>query len=194
MILKTESWWCFLFRFKGRYFAKNQTNRTHENSPLYKSKYLRPNHLKPKAKTRTIRQLQGWEVDVFEETESSRNTRPVKAALLQKLRRKEYNGVLVYKLDRWARSSSELILEINELVNRGIGFYSLTENLDFGTATGKLMFNLLSAFAEFERDLIRERTMDGLNRAKQQGKRLGRPKGSKDKKVRKKGGYYLRRA
>ena len=54
------------------------------------------------------------------------------------------------------------------------------------------MFNLLSSFAEFERDLIRERTVDGLERAKKQGKRLGRPKGSKDKKVRKKGGYYLR--
>jgi putative DNA-invertase from lambdoid prophage Rac len=135
---------------------------------------------------------QGWQVEVFEEVESSRNTRPIKAALLQRLRKREYSGVLVYKLDRWARSSREIILEINELIEKGVGFYSLTENLDFSTATGKLMFNLLSAFAEFERDLIRERTMDGLERAKKQGKTLGRPKGSKDKKVRRKGGYYLR--
>jgi DNA invertase Pin-like site-specific DNA recombinase len=149
-------------------------------------------NLNQKLKLESYAKAQGWNYEIFQETESSRNTRPVKAELLQKLRRKEYSGVLVYKLDRWARSSSELILEINELVSRGIGFYSLTENLDFGTATGKLMFNLLSAFAEFERDLIRERTMDGLERAKKQGKRLGRPKGSKDKKVRKKGGYYLR--
>lgn len=77
-------------------------------------------------------------------------------------------------------------------MEKNIGFYSLTENLDFSTATGKLMFNLLSAFAEFERDLIRERTLDGLARAKKQGKQLGRPKGSKDRKDRKKGGYYLR--
>ncbi len=122
---------------------------------------------------------------MFEETVSSRNTRPMKADLLQKLRRKEYSGVLVYMLDRWARYSSELILEIDELIEKGVGFYSLTENLDFSTATGKLMFNLLSAFAEFERDLIGERTMDGLERAKKQGKTLDRPKGSKDKKERK---------
>jgi len=148
--------------------------------------------LNQRLKLETYAEMLGWSVEVFEEVESSRNTRPIKAELLQRLRKREFNGVLVYKLDRWARSSSELILEINELVSRGVGFYSLTENLDFGTATGKLMFNLLSAFAEFERDLIRERTMDGLERAKKQGKRLGRPKGSKDKKVRKKGGYYLR--
>ena len=99
---------------------------------------------------------------------------------------------MVYKLDRWARSSSELILEINELVGKGIGFYSYSENLDFGTATGKLLFNLLSSFAEFERDLIRERTLEGLHRAKIEGKKLGRPKGSKDSKTRKKSGYILR--
>lgn len=136
----------------------------------------------------------GWNYDIFEETESSRKTRPVKNDLLQRLRTKEYSGVLVYKLDRWARSSSELILEVNELVSKGIGFYSYSENLDFTTATGKLMFNLLSSFAEFERDLIRERTLEGLNRAKAQGKKLGRPKGSKDTKTRRKSGYIIRAA
>lgn len=135
-----------------------------------------------------------WESILFEETQSTRNTRPVKNELLQRLRNKEFDGVLVYKLDRWARSSSELILEINELVGKGIGFYSYSENLDFGTATGKLLFNLLSSFAEFERDLIRERTLEGLHRAKTEGKQLGRPKGSKDSKTRKKSGYILRQA
>jgi len=81
--------------------------------------------------------MQGWQVEIFEETESSRKTRPIKAALLQRLRKREYSGVLVYKLDPWARSSSELILEVNELIEKGVGFYSLTENLDFSTATGK---------------------------------------------------------
>jgi DNA invertase Pin-like site-specific DNA recombinase len=136
----------------------------------------------------------GWRYELFEEVESSRKTRPVKAQLLQRLRNKEFDAVLVYKLDRWARSSSELILEVNELVNKKIGFISLTEQLDFTSATGKLMFNLLSSFAEFERDLIRSRTMEGLNRVKQQGKKLGRPKGSKDKKTRRKSGYILRAA
>jgi DNA invertase Pin-like site-specific DNA recombinase len=66
--------------------------------------------------------------------------------------------------------------------------------LNFGTASGKLHFQILSAFAEFERELIRERTIEGLRRAKLQGKQSGRPKGSKDTKKRKKSGYILREA
>jgi DNA invertase Pin-like site-specific DNA recombinase len=137
---------------------------------------------------------EGLKFEVFEEVQSSRKTRPVKAELLQRLRSKEFNSVIVYKLDRWARSSSELILEITELIDKKIGFVSLSENLDFGSASGKLMFHLLSAFADFERELIRERTLEGLNRAKKQGKVLGRPKGSKDNKERKKSGYVLHHA
>jgi len=129
---------------------------------------------------------------VFEEVESTRNTRPIKKKLLNDLRKRKYDGVIVYKLDRWARSSRELILEVNELINKGIEFYSYSENIDFTSATGKLHFNILSAFAEFERELIRQRTLEGLARAKSQGKKLGRPKGSKDKKQRNKSGYHLR--
>jgi DNA invertase Pin-like site-specific DNA recombinase len=132
--------------------------------------------------------------DVFEEVESTRKTRPVKQALLEKLRKKEYKAVIVYKLDRWARSSTELILDTKELLDKNVGFISLSDNLDFSTAAGKLQFQILSAFAEFERELIRERTIEGLKRAKQQGKPAGRPKGSKDSKPRKKSGYILREA
>jgi DNA invertase Pin-like site-specific DNA recombinase len=136
----------------------------------------------------------GFSYDIYEETESTRKTRPIKQALLAKLRNHEYNSVLVYKLDRWARSSTELILDAKELLDKGIGFISLSDNLDFGTAAGKLHFAILSAFAEFERELIRERTIEGLRRAKIQGKQAGRPKGSKDSKKRKKSGYILREA
>lgn len=132
--------------------------------------------------------------DIFREVESTRRTRPVKQELLSRLRKKDYDAIIVYKLDRYARSSSELILEIKELTERGIAFISLTDNLDFSTASGKLHFQILSAFAEFERELIRERTIEGLRRTKQQGKILGRPKGSKDKKPRPKSGYILREA
>lgn len=135
-----------------------------------------------------------WQYEVFREQESTRKTRPIKANLLQQLRQKEFDGVIVYKLDRWARSSTELILEINELINKEIAFYSYSENLDFTTATGKLHFHILSAFAEFERSLISERTKEGLRRAKQNGKRAGRPKGSKDKTKRKNNGYLIREA
>lgn len=136
----------------------------------------------------------GYTFDMFEETESTRKTRPVKQALLAKLRKNQYQAVVIYKLDRWARSSTELILDTKELIDKGIGFVSISDNLDFGTASGKLHFAILAAFAEFERGLIRERTIEGLHRAKLQGKQSGRPKGSKDSKQRKKSGYILREA
>jgi DNA invertase Pin-like site-specific DNA recombinase len=132
--------------------------------------------------------------DLFEEVESTRKTRPVKQSLLSKLRQNHYDAVVVCKLDRWARSSTELILDTKEILDKGIGFISISDNLDFSTAAGKLHFQILSAFAEFERELIRERTLEGLNRARLQGKKSGRPKGSKDSKKRKKSGYILREA
>jgi len=132
--------------------------------------------------------------DIYEEQESTRKTRPVKQALMERLRNHEYDAVIVYRLDRWARSSTELILGAKELLDKGIGFISVSDNLDFNSATGKLHFAILSAFAEFERELIRERTIEGLRRAKLQGKRPGRPKGSKDTKKRRKSGYILREA
>ena len=138
--------------------------------------------------------VKGWEFDVFSEVESTRKTRPVKAELLHKLRNRQYDGVLVYKLDRWARSSTELVLEITELIKKEIAFISYTENLDFSTSSGRLHFQILSAFAEFERDLISERTMEGISRARNRGKTLGRPKGSTDKKKRRRAGYFLREA
>lgn len=137
---------------------------------------------------------QNFSYDMYEEVESTRKTRPVKQALLAKLRKSEYNAVVVFKLDRWARSSTELILDTKELIDKGIGFISVSDNLDFSTAAGKLHFQILSAFAEFERELIRERTIEGLRRAKIQGKQVGRPKGSKDAKKRKRSGYILREA
>ncbi len=136
----------------------------------------------------------GHQYDIYEETESTRKTRPVKQALLAKLRMNEYDSVVVYKLDRWARSSTELILDTKELLDKEIGFISISDNLDFSTASGKLHFQILSAFAEFERELIRERTLEGLHRARLQGKKVGRPAGSKDKKKRKRSGYILREA
>ncbi len=135
-----------------------------------------------------------YSYDIFEEIESTRKTRPVKQALLADLRKQLYDAVIVYKLDRWARSSTELILDTKDILDKGVGFISVSDNLDFSTAAGKLHFQILSAFAEFERELIRERTIEGLRRAKSQGKSPGRPKGSKDSKKRRTSGYILREA
>lgn len=118
----------------------------------------------------------GWEYDVFEEQESTRKTRPVKQELLNKLRRREYDGVLIWKLDRWARSLQELIMDIDDLTGRGLAFVVMTAPINTETATGRLFLQILGAFAEFEREMIRERTIAGLERARAQGKKLGRPK------------------
>jgi putative DNA-invertase from lambdoid prophage Rac len=120
----------------------------------------------------------GYEYDIFEETESTRKTRPVKEQVLQLLREGKYAGVMVYKLDRWARSLQELIMNIDELKGRGKHFIVLTQPIDTSSSAGMLMLQILGAFAEFEREIIRERTMAGLDRARAQGKTLGRPKGS----------------
>jgi len=78
-----------------------------------------------------------------------------------------------------------LVTHVSELEARSVRFISFTENIDLGTPTGKLMFTIIAAMAEFERDLIRERTMAGLDRARKRGKVLGRPKGSRDRRPRK---------
>ena len=121
----------------------------------------------------------GWEYEIFEEKISTRKTRPIQWEVYNRLLRKEYDGVLIYKFDRWARSTTELVNHLKEFESRGIRFISYSENIDLGTPSGKLMFTIIAAMAEFERDLIRERTIAGLNRARAQGKVLGRPRKKK---------------
>ena len=132
----------------------------------------------------------GWEYDYYEEKQSTRKTRPIKEALYKKLCQKEYDAVVVWKLFRWARTLQEAIREINILVfEKNVKFISVTDNIDLSTATGRLYFHILCAFGEFERDLLSERTREGLAVSK---KKPGRPKGSTDKKKRRKSGYYQR--
>ncbi|MFN0187989.1 MAG: recombinase family protein [Bacteroidia bacterium] len=137
----------------------------------------------------------GFEYDLYEEQESSRKTRPVKQVLLRKLREGKYETCVIVSLSRWARSSVELLTELQELANKGINFISIKDNIDFSSATGRLQIAILSAFASFERELISERTKMGLERVRAEGiKKLGRPKGSHDKRPRKKSGYILKEA
>jgi DNA invertase Pin-like site-specific DNA recombinase len=161
--------------------------------------YCRVSTSKQTTENQKVRLLQfgidnNLKYDLFEEIESTRKTRPVKQELLHKIRQGEYKEVIIYKLDRWARSSRELILEIQELIDKGVRFVSISDNIDFSTSAGRLHFQILAAFAEFERSLISERTKEGLARTKMQGTSLGRPIGSKDSKRRPKSGYILREA
>jgi DNA invertase Pin-like site-specific DNA recombinase len=84
--------------------------------------------------------------------------------------------LVVWRLDRLGRSLPHLITTMTDLEERGIGFKSLTENIDTTTSGGKLIFHIFGALAEFERNLIRERTQAGLTAARARGKRGGRPK------------------
>jgi DNA invertase Pin-like site-specific DNA recombinase len=128
----------------------------------------------------------GWEFETFEEIESSRKTRPIKEEILLRIRKGEFDGILIYKLDRWARSLQELIMNVTEITNRGKQFIVLTQPFDTTSSAGMLMMQILGAFAEFEREIIRERTMAGLDRARAQGKVLGRPR----KAIKKQGRVY----
>jgi DNA invertase Pin-like site-specific DNA recombinase len=119
--------------------------------------------------------------------------RPAFEQLLQDMRDRKFNTLLVFKLDRVGRSLQHLLGFLQELRNRQVDFISLTENINTSTPHGELIWNILGSFAQYERQIIVARTMAGLARAKMEGKRLGRPMGSKDKAgKRRKSGYLLR--
>ncbi|MDQ3819364.1 MAG: recombinase family protein, partial [Acidobacteriota bacterium] len=110
-----------------------------------------------------------------EEVASGGKQRPKREELLKAARRREVDAIVVWKLDRWGRSLADLIASLAELRDLGIPFISLTEALDFTTSAGRAMVGLLSVFAEFERDMIRERVKAGIAQARAEGKKHGRP-------------------
>lgn len=124
----------------------------------------------------------------------AKTSRPQLDLMLQDIRNKSFDCVIVWKFDRLGRSTAHLLQVLEELKNKSVRLIATSQNIDTSTPMGKFFFVILSGFAEMERELIRERIKLGLERRKKQGKKLGRPKGSKDKGYRKKGGYYLRYA
>ncbi len=84
--------------------------------------------------------------------------------------------IVVWRLDRLGRSLRHLIETVNQLSERGVELRSIKENIDTTTPTGKLMFHIIGAMAEFERDIIQERTLAGLEAARARGRKGGRPK------------------
>lgn len=122
----------------------------------------------------------GFEFDYYKEEESTRKTRPVKEKVLNMFRNGQYSIIVVSKLDRWARSLQELVMDIEYIINNNGRFVCVSNGFDFClknyNASQQLMLNIFGSFAQFEREMIRERTLEGLARAKAWGKRLGRPK------------------
>jgi putative DNA-invertase from lambdoid prophage Rac len=118
----------------------------------------------------------GWTVVMqVREVGSGSAQREAREKLLDAARRREIDIVVVWRLDRWGRSVTDLLATLQELEHLGVGFVSLAEALDLTTPSGRAMAGLLAVFAEFEREILRERVCAGLADARRNGQRLGRP-------------------
>ena len=95
--------------------------------------------------------------------------------LMRASRRRELDAIVVWRLDRWGRSVVDLVSTLHELQALGVGFISLHEAIDFTTSTGRAMAGLLAVFAQFEREILRERVKAGIAQARRHGTRHGRP-------------------
>jgi DNA invertase Pin-like site-specific DNA recombinase len=118
----------------------------------------------------------GWTIAMqIEDVGSGASVRPQRELLLQAARRRDIDSVLVWRLDRWGRSLIDLIGTLQELTALGVGFASITEALDLTTPSGRAMAGMLAVFAEFEREILRDRVRSGIAQAREQGKPHGRP-------------------
>ena len=119
----------------------------------------------------------GWRIVLeVQDVGSGAQERPKREDILKAARRREIDLVLVWKLDRWGRSVVDLVTTLKELGDVGVGFISLTEAIDLTTPMGRAMTGLLAVFAEFEREILRERVKAGIAHARSQGRTFGRPK------------------
>ena len=132
---------------------------------------------------RRFTQERGW--TIFREyadngISGTQDSRPALNQLMDDARKKRFDMVLVWRFDRFARSTRHLILALEEFKNLDIDFVSYQENIDTSSPLGGAIFTIISAVAQLERDIIAERVKAGLRRAQENGKRLGRPKASVD--------------
>ena len=162
-------------------YVRNSTNEERQN-PETQIKPLKEECLR-----------RNWEYEIFQEFASgAKESRPELDRMMNKIRQKEFDMVVVWKLDRLGRSLKHLLQLIEEFKKLKIAFLSITEGFDTSTPQGELFFHIAGAFAQFERRLTQERINAGLTRARAEGKHMGRPPGSKDSSPRRKSGYWLR--
>lgn len=123
-----------------------------------------------------------WEI-VLEITDvaSGATSRPRREELLKAARRREIDVIVVWRLDRWGRSVADLVTSLNELQSLEVGFVSFTEALDMTTPSGRALAGMLAVFAEFERDILRDRVKAGIAQARKEGKPHGRPASARTK-------------
>ncbi len=121
----------------------------------------------------------GWKIVgefVDEGVSGSKESRPQLNRLMAEARRRRFDAVLCWKIDRFGRSLKHLVNALADLDAYGVAFVSLKDNLDLSTPSGRLMFQIIGAMAEFERALCQERVRAGLKNARANGKTLGRPR------------------
>lgn len=130
------------------------------------------------AELREYAARRGWVISseyVDEGISGTVESRPQLNRLMTDAHRRSFDAVLVWKIDRFGRSLKHLVNALADLSAYGVAFVSLRDNIDLSTASGRLMFQIIGAMAEFERSLIQERVKAGLRNARNKGKRLGRP-------------------
>ncbi len=110
----------------------------------------------------------------------TKETRPALSELMNDAKKRKFDTVLVWRFDRFARSTKHLVTALYEFRNLGIDFISYQENIDTSSPLGEAIFTIISAMSKLERDIIAERVKGGLRKAKANGKRLGRPKSEID--------------
>jgi putative DNA-invertase from lambdoid prophage Rac len=118
----------------------------------------------------------GWKIALeVQDVGSGASLRPKREELIRAARRRELDQIVVWRLDRWGRSLLDLIATLQELALLNVGFVSLSEALDLTTPSGRALAGMLSVFAEFERDILRDRVKAGIAQARKQGRPHGRP-------------------
>ena len=120
----------------------------------------------------------GWSIieEITEEISGAAKSRPGRDKIMALARARKIDGVIVWRLNRFGRSSSELIFLLNELQALGVAFTSIQESLDFSTPTGRLMASLLAVFAEFEREILLENVNAGIRKYREKNQTWGRPR------------------
>ena len=122
------------------------------------------------------RSWQSYQEYVDEGISGTKDSRPALNQLMDDARKRKFDGVLVWRFDRFARSTRHLINALEEFKNLGIDFVSYQENIDTSSPLGGAIFTIISAVAQLKRDIIVERVKAGLRRAVANGKKLGRPR------------------
>jgi len=124
----------------------------------------------------TARQLTSVREYVDTGVSGTKDSRPQLNELMNDVRKRKLDAVIVWRFDRFARSTKHLLSALEEFRSLGVGFISYQENIETGTALGQALFTIFAAVAELERNLICERVSAGIRNARAKGKRLGRPR------------------